>query len=94
MNNMFNQFHLMGRINVLSKDNQDYPGFYLEVLETKELVPISVPDSLESQLSFLQNNDVVGVKGKITIKDTEVILLAERFVLCSRVPGRATITIE
>lgn len=91
---MINQFHLIGRVNVLSKDNPDYPGFYLELLETKELVPISVSDSLESQLSFLQNNDVVGVNGKITIKDTEVILLAERFVIVSRVPGRATITID
>ena len=91
---MLNKFHLIGRVNVLAKDNPDYPGFYLELLETKELVPISVSDSVESQLSFLQNNDVVGVNGKITIKDTEVILLAERFVIVSRVPGRATITIE
>lgn len=86
---MFNQFHLIGRVNVLSKDNPDYPGIYLEVLETKELVPVSfTTEVLKKHLDLLANGDVVGIKGRISMKDSQVVLIAERVTVVSRGTGK------
>lgn len=82
---MINQFNLLGRVNVLSKDNPDYPGIYLELLDTKELVPISFnPEVMHSYLKELSNGDVIGIKGRVSMKDTQVILITERITLVSR----------
>lgn len=86
---MFNQFHLIGRVNILSKDNPDYPGIYLEVLETKDLVPVSfTTEVLKKHLNLLSNGDVVGIKGRVSMKDTEVVLIAERVTVVSRGTGK------
>ena len=86
---MINQFHLIGRVNVLSKDNPDYPGIYVELLETKELVPISFStEVMKHHLNVLSNGDVVGIKGRVSMKDTEIILVAERVTLISRTVGK------
>lgn len=86
---MFNQFHLIGRVNVLAKDNPDYPGIYLEVLETKDLVPVSfTTEVLKKHLDLLSNGDVVGIKGRVSMKDTEVLLIAERVTIVSKAIGK------
>lgn len=86
---MINQFHLIGRVNVLSKDNPDYPGIYVELLETKELVPVSFStEVMHHHLKVLSNGDVVGIKGIVSMKDTEVLLVAERVTLISRTVGK------
>ena len=90
VNNMINEFHLVGKVNVLSKDNPDYPGIYLELFEeTNELVPISFStEVLQRHLNVLSNGDVVGIKGRVSMKDTEVILIAERLTIISRTVGK------
>jgi RNase P/RNase MRP subunit p29 len=87
---MINQFHLIGRVNVLSKDNPDYPGIYLELFEeTKELVPISFSNEvLQRHLNVLSNGDVVGIKGRVSMKDSQVVLIAERVTVISRTTGK------
>lgn len=86
---MFNQFNLIGRVNKLSEDNPDYPGIYLETLETKELVPISfTTEVLKKHLDLLSNGDVIGIKGRISMKDSQVILIAERVTIVSKSTGK------
>lgn len=86
---MINRFHLIGKVNVLSKDNPDYPGIYVELLETKEFVPVSFStEVMQHHLKVLSNGDVVGINGRISMKDTDIILIAERVILVSSVVGK------
>lgn len=79
---MFNQFHLIGKVNKLSPDNPDYPGVYLELIETKEIIPITFnTEVLQFHLTIVPNNALVAIKGKISIKGTSIVLLAERMTI-------------
>lgn len=78
---------LLGRVNLISKDNPDYPGIYLKLLETEDLIPVSIPEGLIPQLNLLSNNDVIGVDCRIAMKDNQIILIAKRIIICSRKVG-------
>lgn len=79
---MINQFTLIGRVNKLSENNPDYPGIYLELLETKEIIPISFKSEIiQMHLIHINNNDLIAIKGKISIKGTSIVLLAERMTI-------------
>ncbi len=85
---MINQFYLIGRVYLLCNGNQLYPGIYLELLETKELVPVSFnTEVLKSHLNLLSIGDVVGIKGRVAMDDTQIILIAERVTIISRTVG-------
>ena len=79
---MFNHFTLVGRVSKLLENNPGYPGIYLELLETKEIIPISFrSEILQMRLKHMYNKDVIAIKGIISIESTNVILIAERVTI-------------
>ena len=84
---MLNNFTTVGKVSVISQENSDYPGFYVELYtEESTLIPISLNKDtyLESLLDQLKNGMVVCVNGKIQMKSEEIKLVAEKVAIISK----------
>lgn len=88
---MTNKFILVGKVSVLSKDNPDYPGFYITPLyEEEKVIPINLRinkvldyDNI-NMLEQLQNGMVIGVNGKIDANIFGIKLRAEKITIISK----------
>lgn len=86
---MINKFVLVGKVSVLSKDNPDYPGFYITALDGEEkVIPISLRKNQDlvqlSILDQLENGMTVGVNGVIDMTMAGIKLRAEQITIISR----------
>lgn len=86
---MTNKFVIVGKVSVISKDNPDYPGFYIQPQGKNHLVPVSLHKDedadqvLKAQLNRLQNNMVVGASGEIEVEYGEIKLYMNKLVIIS-----------
>ena len=56
---MVNKFVIVGKVQVISKDNPDYPGFYINPLGEDKLIPVSLrrdEEYLDNTHSIIINN--------------------------------------
>ena len=88
---MVNKFVLVGKVSVISKDNPDYPGFYITPLGEDKLIPVSLRRDEEyldqimaAQLKQLSNGMAVGVSGKIDMTMAGIKLHAEKITIISK----------
>ncbi len=88
---MTNKFVIVGKVQTISKDNPDYPGFYVNPLGEDKLIPISLRREDElldqimvAQLKQLSNGMTVGVTGKVDMTMAGVKLRAEKIVIISK----------
>lgn len=88
---MVNKFVLVGKVSVISKDNPDYPGFYITPLGEDKLIPVSLRRDEEyldqimaAQLKQLNNGMTVGVSGKVDITMAGIKLRAEKITIISK----------
>lgn len=88
---MLNKFVLVGKVSVISKDNPDYPGFYITPLGEDKLIPVSLRRDEEyldqimaAQLKQLSNGMAVGVSGKIDMTMAGIKLHAEKITIISK----------
>ena len=90
---MTNKFVIVGKVQVISKDNPDYPGFYIKPVGEETLIPISLhrdedaDQILKAQINLLQNNNLVGVSGKIgmgNLNSSKVKLYADRITIITK----------
>lgn len=88
---MVNKFVIVGKVSVISKDNPDYPGFYITPLGEDKLIPVSLRRDEEyldqimaAQLKQLSNGMAVGVSGKIDMTMAEIKLRAEKITIISK----------
>lgn len=88
---MVNKFVLVGKVSVISKDNPDYPGFYITPLGEDKLIPVSLRRDEEyldqimaAQLKQLSNGMAVGVSGKIDMTMAGIKLRAEKITIISK----------
>lgn len=88
---MTNKFVIVGKVNVISKDNPDYPGFSLTPLGEDILIPVSLRRAdvyldqiMAAQLKQLSNGMTVGVAGKIDMTMAGIKLRAEKITIISK----------
>lgn len=88
---MTNKFVIVGKVQTISKDNPDYPGFYVNPLGEDKLIPVSLrrEDKLTdqvmvAQLNQLSNGMLVGVTGKVDMTMTGIKLRVEKIVIISK----------
>ena len=88
---MVNKFVIVGKVSVISKDNPDYPGFYITPLGEDKLIPVSLRRDEEyldqimaAQLKQLSNGMAVGVSGKIDMTMAGIKLRAEKITIISK----------
>lgn len=88
---MTNKFVIVGKVNVISKDNPDYPGFSLTPLGEDILIPVSLRRAdvyldqiMAAQLKQLSNGMIVGVAGKIDMTMAGIKLRAEKITIISK----------
>lgn len=88
---MTNKFVIVGKVNVISKDNPDYPGFSLTPLGEDILIPVSLRRAdvyldqiMAAQLKQLSNGMIVGVAGKIDMAMAGIKLRAEKITIISK----------
>lgn len=86
---MINKFVLVGKVSVLSKDNPDYPGFYITALDEEEkLIPVSLRKNQDlvqlATLDQLKNGMTVGVNGVIDVTMAGIKLRAEQITIISK----------
>ena len=88
---MVNKFVVVGKVSVISKDNPDYPGFYITPLGEDKLIPVSLRRDEEyldqimaAQLKQLSNGMAVGVSGKIDMTMAGIKLRAEKITVISK----------
>lgn len=88
---MTNKFVIVGKVNVISKDNPDYPGFSLTPLGEDILIPVSLRRAdvyldqiMAAQLKQLSNGMIVGVTGKVDMAMAGIKLRAEKITIISK----------
>lgn len=88
---MVNKFVIVGKVSVISKDNPDYPGFYITPLGEDKLIPVSLRRDEEyldqimaAQLKQLNNGMAVGVAGKVDMTMAGIKLRAEKITIISK----------
>ncbi len=87
---MVNKFVLVGKVHVISKDNPDYPGFYIQPQGKNHLVPVSLHKDdeadqvLKAQIKMLANGAIVGVSGEIEMEYGEIKLYMGKVVIISK----------
>lgn len=88
---MINKFMVVGKVNVISKDNPDFPGFYITPIGEDILIPVSlrradvyVDQILAAQLKQLSNEMTVGVVGKVDMAMAGIKLCAEKITIISK----------
>lgn len=88
---MVNKFVLVGKVSVISKDNPDYPGFYITPLGEEKIIPVSLRrddellDQIQiAQLKQLANGMTVGVSGKIDCTMAGIKLRAEKITIITK----------
>lgn len=88
---MTNKFVIVGKVQVISKDNPDFPGFSVIPLGDDTLIPISlrradlyVDQIMVAQLKQLTNGMTVGVSGKVEMTMAGIKLRAEKIVIISK----------
>lgn len=86
---MINKFMIVGKVQIISKDNPDYPGFYVTPIgEESNLIPISLrknQDLVQSAIfDQLKNGMVVGVNGKIDATMCGIKLRLEKITIISK----------
>lgn len=88
---MTNKFVIVGKVQTISKDNPDFPGFYVNPLGEDKLIPVSLrrEDKLTdqimvAQLNQLSNGMLVGVSGKVDMTLTGIKLRVEKIVIISK----------
>lgn len=88
---MTNKFVIVGKVQVISKDNPDYPGFYIAPFGESKLIPVSLrrEDELLDQIMIAQvkqlsNGMTVGVAGKIDMTMAGIKLRAEKITIISK----------
>jgi hypothetical protein len=88
---MVNKFVVVGKVSVISKDNPDYPGFYITPLGEDKLIPVSLRRDEEyldqimaAQLKQLNNGMTVGVAGKVDMTIAGIKLRAEKITIISK----------
>ncbi len=90
---MTNKFVIVGKVQVISKDNPDYPGFYIKPIGEEALIPISLhreedaDQILKAQINLLKNNMLVGVSGTIgmtPLNEFRVKLYADRITIITK----------
>ena len=87
---MVNKFVLVGKVSVISKDNPDYPGFYIKPIGKNHLIPVSLHKDdeadqiLKAQINMLANGSTVGVSGSIEIEYGEIKLYMDKLSIISK----------
>lgn len=88
---MTNKFVIVGKVQTISKDNPDYPGFYVSPLGEDKLIPVSLRREDElldqimvAQLKQLSNGMTVGVAGKVDMTMAGIKLRAEKITIISK----------
>lgn len=85
---MINKFVLVGKVSVLSKDNPDYPGFYITADEEEKVIPVSLRKNQDlvqlATLDQLSNGMIVGVNGVIDVTMSGIKLRAEQITIISK----------
>ncbi len=90
---MLNKFILVGKVQLIGKDNPDYPGFYLQPTDEDSLIPISFHRGenadyvLKEQVKQLSNNSIVCVSGNIRMtpyNQYRIKLYADKLTIISK----------
>lgn len=88
---MTNKFVIVGKVQTISKDNPDFPGFYVNPLGEDKLIPVSLrrEDELLDQIMIAQvkqlsNGMTVGVTGKVDMTMAGIKLRAEKITIISK----------
>lgn len=86
---MINKFMIVGKVQIIGRDNPDYPGFYVEPIgEESNLIPISLrknQDLVQSAIfDQLKNGMTVGVNGKIDMTLSGIKLRVEKITIISK----------
>lgn len=88
---MTNKFVIVGKVQTISKDNPDYPGFYINPLGEDKVIPVSLRRDEEyldqimaAQLKQLSNGMLVGVTGKVDMTMSGIKLHAEKITIISK----------
>lgn len=88
---MTNKFVIVGKVQTISKDNPDYPGFYVNPLGEDKLIPVSLRRDEEyldqimaAQLKQLTNGMTVGVSGKVDMTMAGIKLRVEKIAIISK----------
>lgn len=90
---MINKFVILGKVQLISKDNPDYPGFYIQPTGEDNLIPISfhrdenVDYVLKEQVKQLNNNSLVCVSGNIKmtpLNQYRIKLYADKLTIISK----------
>lgn len=88
---MLNKFVIVGKVQTISKDNPDFPGFYVNPLGEDKLIPVSlrredklIDQVIAAQLNQLSNGMLVGVTGKVDMTLTGIKLRVEKITIISK----------
>jgi len=88
---MLNKFVIVGKVQTISKDNPDFPGFYVNPLGEDKLIPVSlrredklIDQVMAAQLNQLSNGMLVGVTGKVDMTMTGIKLRVEKITIISK----------
>lgn len=88
---MLNKFVIVGKVQTISKDNPDFPGFYVNPLGEDKLIPVSlrredklIDQVMAAQLNQLSNGMLVGVTGKVDMTLTGIKLRVEKITIISK----------
>lgn len=86
---MLNKFMIVGKVQIISRGNPDYPGFYIAPIgEESNLIPISLrknQDLVQAAIfDQLKNGMTVGANGKIDMTLSGVKLRAEKITIISK----------
>ena len=85
---MLNKFMVVGKVQIIGRDNPDYPGFYVAPIgEESNLIPISLrknQDLVQTAIfEQLKNGMTVGVNGKIDMTLSGIKLRVEKITIIS-----------
>lgn len=88
---MLNKFVIVGKVQTISKDNPDFPGFYVNPLGEDKLIPVSlrredklIDQVMAAQLNQLSNGMLVGVTGKVDMTLTGIKLRVDKITIISK----------
>lgn len=86
---MINKFMVVGKVQIISRANPDYPGFYVEPIgEEGNLIPFNFrknQDLVQAAIfNQLKNGMTVGVNGKIDMTLSGIKLRVEKITIISK----------
>lgn len=86
---MLNKFMVVGKVQIIGRNNPDYPGFYVAPIgEESNLIPISLrknQDLVQAAIfDQLKNGMTVGVNGKIDMTLSGIKLRVEKITIISK----------